>query len=72
MVTIAFRRACQRAGIADFRFHDLRHQAASWLTIKGMNQRTIEAFYGWKDPRTARRYQHLSMAALHEAVKPLE
>lgn len=72
MVTMAFRRACQRAGIADFRFHDLRHQAASWLTIKGVNRRTIEAFYGWKDPRTARRYQHLSMAALHEAVKPPE
>lgn len=71
-LTMAFRRACQRAGIANFRFHDLRHHAASWLTMKGANQRTIEALCGWKDPRTARRYQHLSTSALHEAVKLLE
>lgn len=71
-LTMAFRRTCQRAGIADFRFHDLRHHAASWLTMKGVNQRTIEAICGWKDPRTARRYQHLNTAALHEAVAKLE
>ena len=68
----AFRRSCRQAGIADFRFHDLRHHAASWLTMKGVNQRTIEAIFGWKTPQTARRYQHLSTAALHEAVKLLE
>lgn len=70
--TMAFRRACRQAGIADFRFHDLRHHAASWLTMKGVNQRTIEAICGWKDPRTARRYQHLNAAVLHDAVARLE
>ena len=40
--------------------------------MRGVNQRTIEARSGWKDPRTARRYQHLSMAAIHEAVARLE
>lgn len=70
--TMAFRRACRQAGIADFRFHDLRHHAASWLTMKGVNQRTIEAICGWKDPRTARRYQHLNTATLHEAVARLD
>ncbi|WP_337288623.1 tyrosine-type recombinase/integrase [Candidatus Methylomirabilis sp.] len=70
--TMSFVRACRQAGIADFRFHDLRHHAASWLTMKGINQRTIEALCGWKDPRTARRYQHLNMDTLHEAVAQLE
>lgn len=69
--TMSFIRACRQAGIADFRFHDLRHHAASWLTMKGVNQRTIEAICGWKDPRTARRYQHLNMDTLHDAVARL-
>lgn len=71
-VSMAFHRACRRAAIGDFRFHDCRHHAASWLTMKGVNQRTIEAICGWKDPRTARRYQHLNMETLHEAVARLE
>lgn len=69
--TMSFIRACRQAGIADFRFHDLRHHAASWLTMKGVNQVTIEAICGWKDPRTARRYQHLNMDTLHDAVARL-
>lgn len=70
--TMSFIRACRQAGIADFRFHDLRHHAASWLSMKGVNQRTIEILCGWKDPRTARRYQHVSNQALHDAVAVLE
>lgn len=70
--TMSFIRACRQAGIADFRFHDLRHHAASWLSMKGINQRTIEILCGWKDPRTARRYQHVSNQALHDAVAVLE
>lgn len=69
---MSFHRACRQAGIAHFRFHDLRHHAASWLTMRGVNQKTIEDICGWKDPRTARRYQHLNTAALHEAVARLE
>lgn len=69
--TMSFVRASRQAGIADFRFHDLRHHAASWLSMKGVNQRTIEILCGWKDPRTARRYQHVNNQALYDAVATL-
>lgn len=71
-VTIAFRRACKRAKIAHFRFHDLRHTFASHLTMAGCNQRTVQHLLGHKDPRMTMRYSHLSDAHLNQAVKALD
>jgi len=31
-ISMAFTRACKRAGIEDLRFHDLRHEATSRMT----------------------------------------
>ena len=71
-ISIAFRRACKRAGIAHFRFHDLRHTFASHLTMAGCNQRTVQHLLGHKDPRMTMRYAHLSDAHLNQAVKTLD
>ncbi len=71
-VSIAFRRACKRAGVVHFRFHDLRHTFASHLTMAGFNQRTIQHLLGHKDPRMTSRYAHLSDAYLNQAVKTLD
>lgn len=71
-VTMAFRRACQAVDIADFRFHDLRHTAASWLRMAGADIHTVAQILGHKDLRMAIRYQHLSPAFLAEAVGRLD
>jgi integrase len=40
-VSVAFARACRKVGVADFRFHDLRHTAASWMRMKGADIHTV-------------------------------
>ncbi len=71
-VSLAFLRVCRRVGIADFRFHDLRHTAASWLRMQGADIHTVAQLLGHKDLRMAARYQHLSPAYLSDAVKRLD
>jgi integrase len=71
-VSMAFRRAAKDADIEDFRFHDLRHTAASWLRMRGVDIHTVAQLLGHKDLRMAARYQHLSPTFLSEAVKKLD
>ncbi|MGI8733480.1 MAG: tyrosine-type recombinase/integrase [Pyrinomonadaceae bacterium] len=71
-VSVAFRRTCRALGIADFRFHDLRHTAASWLRMSGADIHTVAQLLGHKDLRMACRYQHLSPSFLGEAVGKLD
>jgi integrase len=72
MVTVAFERACKRAKIEDLRFHDLRHTFASYLTMGGVNLRTVQTLLGHKDLRMTMMYSHLSPEHLKEAVTILE
>jgi integrase len=62
----------KRAGIGDFRFHDLRHSFASYLTMGGVNLRTVQTLLGHKDLRMTMRYSHLSPEHLREAVSTLD
>ena len=55
----AFARLCDDLGLADLRFHDLRHDAASTLTMAGVPQRTVMAILGHRDPRMTMRYQQV-------------
>lgn len=71
-VSMAFMRACRACGVHDFRFHDLRHTAASWLRMGGADIHTVAQLLGHKDLRMAIRYQHLSPAYLAEAVAKLD
>jgi integrase len=67
-----FREACEDAKIEDFRFHDLRHTAASWLRMTGADIHSVATLLGHKDLRMTARYSHLSPAFLGEAVGKLD
>ncbi|MCC6609604.1 MAG: site-specific integrase [Burkholderiales bacterium] len=59
----AFREACAAARIEDFRFHDLRHTAASYLAQNGASLIEIADTLGHKQLQMVRRYAHLSIAS---------
>jgi integrase len=52
--------ALERAGIENFRFHDLRHSAASYLAMSGATAPEIAAVLGHKTLAMVKRYAHLS------------
>lgn len=55
-----FRAAVTMAGIKDFRFHDLRHTAASYLAMNGATTGEIAAVLGHKTLAMVKRYSHLT------------
>ena len=59
-ITHAWYNALRRAGITNFRFHDLRHTAASYLAMHGATNREMAEFLGHKTPQMTMRYAHLS------------
>jgi integrase len=58
--TKAWYSALERAGIADFRWHDLRHTWASWHVQQGTPLYALQELGGWESPDMVRRYAHLS------------
>jgi len=66
--SMLFGRVLKRAGIEDFRLHDLRHTFASYQAMSGVAARGLQALLGHKDPRMTMRYSHLSEAYLRAAV----
>jgi integrase len=70
-VTKGFAGACRRAGIEDFRFHDLRHTFASHLVMKGANLKAVQRLLGHSDSKMTDRYSHLSPDHLRESVNLL-
>ena len=55
-----FKAALRRAGIENFRFHDMRHAFATILVMKGCDLRTVRQLLGNKDIKMTIRYSHLS------------
>jgi integrase len=55
-------RAITHANLKDFRFHDLRHSAASYLAMNGATLSEIADILGHKTLQMVKRYAHLSEA----------
>jgi integrase len=68
----SYKTALKRAGIENFRFHDLRHNFGSWLVMSGENIRTVQELLGHKDIKMTMRYSHLSVAHKMNAVNKLD
>ncbi len=71
-LTRALKRACKKAKITNFRFHDLRHTFASMLVQSGVDLYTVQKLLGHKDGRMTQRYAHLTQEKLASAVSRLE
>jgi len=61
-ISTAWDSAIRKAGIENFRFHDLRHTAASYLAMNGATLAEIAEVLGHKTLQMVKRYAHLSEA----------
>jgi integrase len=59
----------KRAGLQDFRLHDLRHSFASFLVNDGERLNVVQKLLGHTNPRTTQRYAHLSPDRLGQAAE---
>ena len=62
--------AVEAAGIENFRFHDLRHSAATYLAQAGATEQQLKAIGGWKSGIVSR-YVHLAAADSKDALEKL-
>lgn len=70
--TKAWRNALQRAGILDFRWHDLRHTFATWHREAGTPTHELQRLGGWKTQSMVERYAHVAPEGLQFAASRLD
>ncbi len=68
-IRMTWENAVEKAGIKDFRFHDLRHSAASYLAMNGATTSEIAEVLGHKTLAMVKRYAHLSEAHTSSVVE---
>ena len=70
--TKAWYKALERAGIENFRWHDLRHTWASWLTQQGVPLNVIQEMGAWESAEMVRRYAHLAPEQFAQHAKVVD
>lgn len=66
-----WKKLIKKAGLKNFRFHDLRHTAASHLAMNGESTITIAEILGHKTLAMVKRYTHLSNETQRQALAKL-
>jgi integrase len=62
----------RRAGVSEFRFHDLRHTTASYLAMSGATLAEIAEVLGHRTLAMVKRYAHLSEQHTSSVVRRME
>lgn len=70
--TKAWNAALQRAGIENFKWHDLRHTFATWHRQAGTPTHELQRLGGWKTAAMVDRYAHVAPEALQGAAARLD
>ncbi len=70
--TRAWKNALTRAGIDNFRWHDLRHTWATWHRQAGTPTHELQRLGAWKTTAMVERYAHVSSDAIRSATGRLE
>ena len=68
----AFDRARKNAGMADMRFHDLRHSFATRLVQNGVDIYKVQKLMRHKSPKMTQRYAHHCTESLRDGVEVLD
>ncbi|MGE1855055.1 tyrosine-type recombinase/integrase [Morganella morganii] len=68
----AWNTGLRRAGITNFRFHDLRHTWASWLVQAGVPLTALQEMGGWESIEMVQRYAHLAPNHLVEHARRID
>jgi integrase len=71
-LSVYTRRLFAGLGIAEASFHSLRHTAASWLVMQGVDLYAVGQLLGHRTPRMTQRYAHLSPQYMAGAVGKLD
>lgn len=71
-IKTGFNRALERAGIENFRFHDLRHTVGTRLVASGADLQTVKEILAHSDIKTTQRYMHPVKENLKRAIDILD
>ena len=67
-----WKRFVAKAGLpAGFRFHDIRHTFATWLSQSGVERKTVQELAGWNSSSMLDNYVHLPSSHLAAASEGL-